>query len=228
MKRAAKSTAESTTQHVRILIIDDHPLVRHGLAHLITLEPDFEICGEADSLLEGMRLFRETQPDLVVTDLSLKDGNGIELIKEIKARQDNARILVTSIHDESVFAERALRAGASGYVNKQNSTETVIEAIRAVLGGRIYLSSHMTDQLLTRAAGRNKAPGGTAVDTLSDRELEVFELMGKGLTTKEIAEKLYLSPKTVDTYRENIKRKLNLKNNAELNFHAVQWTLQNA
>ncbi|HVV99874.1 MAG TPA: response regulator transcription factor [Planctomycetaceae bacterium] len=226
MKKASKPA--EPVQRVRILIVDDHPLVRHGLIHLITSEPEFEICGEADSLVEGMRLYRETQPDLVVTDLSLKDGNGIELIKEIKARQENAKILVTSIHDESVFAERALRAGAAGYVNKQNSTEVVIEAIRQVLGGRIYLSSHMTDQLLTRAAGRNKTPGGTAVDTLSDRELEVFELMGRGLTTKEIAEKLYLSPKTVDTYRENIKRKLNLKNNAELNFHAVQWTLQNA
>jgi DNA-binding NarL/FixJ family response regulator len=211
----------------RILIVDDHPIVRRGLAQLIGDEPDLEVCGEAGDVPEALRLVNETQPDLVLIDISLRDGNGIELIKQLKSRDEGLRMLVSSMHDESLFAERCLRAGAKGYISKEEAAEKVVGAIRTVLQGKIYLSAYLADNLLHRMIGGEDSLEHSPIDSLSDRELEVFGLIGQGLTTRKIAEKLHLSPKTVETYRENIKSKLNLKNAAELNRHAVQWALEN-
>ena len=212
----------------RVLIVDDHPVVRHGVAQLIEGEPDLEVCGQAASLPEAIKVFRESQPDLVLLDLSLGDGSGIELIKDLKARSEDVRILVSSMHDESLFAERVLRAGAKGYINKHEATENLLDAIRHVLEGRVYLSSKMADRLLHRMVGPGDPSERSSIESLSDRELEVFQMIGGGLTTRQIAEKLYLSPKTIETYRENIKTKLNLANGSELTYHAVQWVLENS
>ncbi|MGC1275104.1 MAG: response regulator transcription factor [Planctomycetaceae bacterium] len=211
----------------RVLIVDDHPVVRQGLALLIDQQPDLEVCAEADSVVEAFNRYTESQPDLVIIDLSLKDGSGIELIKEIKARNEHAKMLVSSMHDESLFAERVLRAGAKGYISKQEATGNIVEAARQVLDGRVYLSTQMSDQMLHRMVASGEDADRSPIDSLSDRELEVFEMIGQGLTTRQIATKLDLSPKTVETYRENIKAKLNLPNGTALTRHAVQWLLEN-
>lgn len=211
----------------RVMIVDDHPVVRQGLALLIDQQPDLEVCAEADSVGDAFSKFTESSPDLVIIDLSLKDGSGIELIKEIKARNENARMLVSSMHDESLFAERVLRAGAKGYISKQEATGNIVEAARQVLDGRVYLSPRMSDQMLHRLVASGEDADRSPIDSLSDRELEVFEMIGQGLTTRQIASKLDLSPKTVETYRENIKAKLNLPNGTALTRHAVQWLLEN-
>ena len=211
----------------KIMIVDDHPIVRQGLAQLIANEPGLEVCAEAADAGEALNKLAESRPDLIIVDISLNSGNGIELIKQIKSRDEHVRMLVSSMHDESLFAERALRAGAQGYINKAETTDKVFDAIHQVLQGKIYLSPRMTDRMLCRAIGSEEHLTGSPIDTLSDRELEVFELIGQGLTTRQIAAKLHLSPKTVETYRENIKSKLNLNNATELTRHAVQWTLEN-
>lgn len=209
----------------RILIVDDHPIIRHGLAALIACEQDLEVCGEASDTPEALRQVEATQPHLVIVDISLKSGHGIDLIEQIKAKNDTIKMLVLSIHDEFLFAERALRAGAMGYVNKQEAIETIIGAIRTVLRGETYLSARMANRLLHKVVGgrleRNPVEG------LSNRELEVFEMIGQGLTTKQIAGKLYLSPRTIKNHREKIKVKLNLPNEQELIHRAVQWVLEN-
>lgn len=209
----------------RVLIVDDHPIVRRGLADMIGCQPDLAVCGEAADVDEAMQQVEATQPDVAVIDLSLKGGHGIELIEQIKSRHERIRMLVSSMHDEMLFAERALRAGAMGYITKQESAENLLEAIRHVLRGEIYLSSRMTGRLL-----RNIRGGGTLdqdpIGGLSNRELEVFEMIGQGMTTQQIAHKLGLSPKTVETHREKIKDKLNLRNSAELSRRAVQWVLE--
>jgi len=228
VKQAVKPKTETTERRKRILIVDDHPVVRHGVAQLLSGEPDLEVCGEASSLPETIKVFRETQPDLILLDLSLGDGSGIELIKDLKARDEDVCILVSSMHDEALFAERALRAGARGYINKHEDTERLLQAIRHVLGGRVYLSSRMADRLLHRMVGPGDPSERSSIESLSDRELEVFQMIGGGLTTRQIAERLYLSPKTIETYRENIKTKMNLANGSELTYHAVQWVLENS
>jgi DNA-binding NarL/FixJ family response regulator len=212
----------------RILIVDDHPIVRQGLRLLIDAQPDLTVCGEAQGLSQAMQLYRDAKPDLLVVDISLENGNGIELIKELIAQNDRQRVLVCSMHDETLFAERCLRAGAKGYVNKEEATEQLVEAIRRVASGRVYLSARMTDRMLCRQVGSGEESPRSAIESLSDRELEVFEQIGHGVTTRQIAEKLHLSPKTVETYRENIKHKLNLSNASELTQHAVQWVLEQA
>lgn len=211
----------------RVMIVDDHPVVRQGLALLIDQQPDLEVCAEADSVAGAFARYTETSPDLVIIDLSLKDGSGIELIKEIKARNENARMLVSSMHDESLFAERVLRAGAKGFISKQEATDNIVDAARQILEGRVYLSSRMSDQILHRLVAHGEDSNRSPIESLSDRELEVFEMIGQGLATREIAGKLDLSPKTVETYRENIKAKLNLPNGTALTRHAVQWLLEN-
>ncbi|MEX0718440.1 MAG: response regulator transcription factor [Planctomycetaceae bacterium] len=216
-----------TTHKARIFIVDDHPVMRRGLSQIIDDLDDMKICGDAAEMNDALRRIEELKPDAVVIDISLGDGNGIELIKQIKAVMPDTRMLVCSMHDESLFAERAMRAGALGYVNKTDDTETFLTALRRVLDGKIHLSQRMTDRMLQQVAGGhdeniNRSP----IERLSDRELEVFEMIGHGLITKQIAAKLHLSPKTVETYRENIKAKLNLRNGSELTRHAVQWVLE--
>jgi DNA-binding NarL/FixJ family response regulator len=224
----ARKQADARTRPARVLIVDDHPIVREGLALLISSQPDLEVCGSAEDVATAGQLVDELKPDLAIVDLSLKGSSGLELIKRIKAKHLSVRILVSSIHDESVYAERALHAGAMGYVNKQEATRTLLGAIRRILDGRVYLSERMADRLLCRAVGGGERVEASPIESLSDRELEVFELIGQGLSTNEIAAKLHLSSKTVETYRDRIRLKLDLSTGSQLARHALLWVLENA
>lgn len=218
----------SKQQHSKILIVDDHPMMREGLAARIASQPDMAVCGEACDINDALAQFRSTKPDLMIVDLSLKTGHGLDLLKEIRATDDEVKLLVVTAYDESLYAERALRAGAQGYINKQEVQENIIEGIRTVLAGRRYLSDAMTQRLVTQAVGgEDEAAGSDPVKRLSDRELEVFTLIGRGKTTGAIAIQLQLSVHTIDSHREKIRHKLNLKNAAELTQQAVQWVLEN-
>ena len=227
MKTAVAATEKprptSAKKSKRIVIVDDHPLFRKGLEQLINSSNDgFHICGEAGDAAEGMSRIRELKPDLVILDLSLPGANGIELIKNIRAEFTKLPVLILSMHDESLYALRALRAGAQGYVMKQEALESVIGAIREVLAGRPYLSTDMSAKLIN-----NYASGSTGqtnpTDKLSDRELEILELIGRGRDVHEIAKALHISRKTVETHRAHIKEKLSLKNAREVARFAVQW-----
>ncbi len=213
------------TRKLRILVVDDHPIVRKGLAQLIAHEPDIEMVGGADNVVDALRQVADLHPDLVVVDMSLKDSHGLELLAQIKAQFVDVRTLVWSMFEEKIYAERALRAGAMGYVNKQESNSQLLAAIRQVLAGELYLSSQMTRTLLRRVRGGDLL-AEDPVQTLSNRELEVFEMIGNAMTTQQIARKLKLSPKTVEAHREKIKSKFKLANAAELNRRAVQWVLE--
>lgn len=218
--------SERKLNKYRILVVDDHPIVRRGLRQLFGDETDLEVVGEAEDSVAAMEQLQAVNPDLVIVDLSLKNGHGLELIPQIKAKYGRVKMLVSSMHDESLFAERVLRAGASGYISKQESPAELIQAIRQVLRGDIYLSSRMSNRLLGRIVG-GKTLENDPIGSLSDRELQVFEMIGQGLRTKQIAQKLDLSPKTIEAHRENMKAKLNLKSGAELSRHATQWVLEN-
>jgi DNA-binding NarL/FixJ family response regulator len=209
----------------KVFIVDDHPIVREGLAQLIAHEPDMEVCGGAEDVSEALERVTAARPDLVVVDISLKESHGIDLIVRLKDRHEGIKMLVWSMFDEKLFAERALRAGAVGYISKQESTDQVVDAIRQVLRGEIYLSPPMTSRLLLRMR-RGAASAEDPVAGLSNRELAVFEMIGEGMTTQQIARKLHRSPKTIEAHREKIKRKLSLANAAELNRRAVQWVLE--
>lgn len=198
-----------------ILLVDDHPVVRKGLCDLINREDDLRVAGEADNAVDAIKLMETIQPDLVTVDLSLSETDGLELIKQIKSIDDDIRILVISMHDDRVYAERALHAGAMGYVNKNEATDHLIGAIRQVLGGKVYVSEKVTERILTRARNTgsvNAAP----LESLTDKELEVLKWLGKGHTTREIAENLKRSIKTIETHRESIKAKLGVTTSAEL------------
>jgi DNA-binding NarL/FixJ family response regulator len=217
-----------TKKRARVLIVDDHPAVREALALRIGRQGDLEVCGEAADTGEALRLVADTQPDVAVVDISLKTGNGINLIKRIKCRNDRVRMLVWSMHGETHYAERALRAGALGYINKDHATDKIIDAIRRVLAGKVYLSDAMVEKMLQRAVGGHR-PDDTRspLDALADRELEVFRLIGKGVKTNEIAKRLHLSVKTIETYRDRIRHKLDLSDGTELAHYATQWVLEN-
>jgi DNA-binding NarL/FixJ family response regulator len=222
----SKPEARPAGKAARVFIVDDHPLVREGLAALLAGQLDLEVCGEADDLAPALDQVKATKPDVVIVDVSLKSGNGIDLIKQLKARDADCKILVSSMYDESLYAERALRAGAMGYINKQEMPQKVLDAVRQVLDGKMFLSPAMTERMLHRAVRRGGGPA-SPVAALSDRELEIFQLVGRGQTTRQIANALHLSVKTVESHRENIKTKLNLPNSAELVRQAVQWVLGN-
>lgn len=224
-KSSAKSIDKGRIAVCRIVIVDDHPLVREGLKLRISMEPDLEVCGEADCEVEAVHLIQNTLPDLAVVDLSLKSGHGIEVIKQVKSRFPGVHLLVLTGHEESLFAQRALKAGASGYLHKQDSSENLIKAIRTVLSGERYLSQDLSQQLIKQALG-DKQGAGNPLECLSDRELQIFQLIGQGLTSGTIAERLFISTHTIDTHRENIKRKLQVKNGAELTRRAVQWMIE--
>jgi DNA-binding NarL/FixJ family response regulator len=210
----------------RILIVDDHPMVREGLTMRISAQVDLEVCGEAAAEEEAIALVQRCNPDLVIVDISLKSGNGIEVIKWVKSRFPSVKMLVVSGYSESLYAERALRAGAMGYLNKQESNDKVLAAIRAVLAGQLYVSSEITQRLVGQALGAADTKK-TPIERLTDRELEVFRMIGEGLGSGTIAERLFISPHTIDTHRENIKRKLNVRTAGELTHAAVQWALEN-
>ena len=207
----------------RVLLIDDHPILRQGLGQLINQETDLMVCGEAEDAAKAFDAVVSLNPDVAVIDISLKNGNGIELIKNIKACYPDLPILVLSMHDESLYAERALRAGSLGYVMKDEAIEQVLVAIRHVMAGDIFLSNEMKAKMLQQlAVGRGKVVA-SPIEQLTDRELQVFRLIGEGRSTRQIAEELHLSIRTVEAYREYIKDKLSLKNATELVQHAFHW-----
>jgi DNA-binding NarL/FixJ family response regulator len=212
----------------RILVVDDHPLLRLGMTSLIGEEVDLEVCGQASGYSEAMKFVANERPDVAIVDLSIQDGSGLELIPTLRTAEPELKILVSSMHDESLFAERCLKAGAFGYVSKSEVPEKLIQAIRRVLDGKIYLSEAMTERMLQNAAQASTGNGESPIDTLSNRELEVFDMIGRGLSTKQIAEKINLSIKTVETYRENIKHKLKLGSGNELIRYAVHWAVERA
>lgn len=218
MKPARKANARPPW---RVFIVDDHPMMRAGLAQFLRQERDFRVCGEASEALEAMREIPRLHPHLVVLDISLPGKNGLELIKELRAQLPEIKVLVNSMHDEKVYAERALRAGASGYLMKQNGGEQLIEAARRVLEGKIYLSGTMTAALGSGA--RNTGKPQSPIARLTDRELEILELIGTGCANADVAARLHLSVKTIDAHRENMKRKLHLSNSTALNIFAVRW-----
>lgn len=206
-----------------IYIVEDHPVVRRGLASLVEPEPDLTISGETGSAEDARRHLSETTPDLVILDLSLEEGGGLSLLEHLHAMQPDLPVLVVSMHDEVLYARRALDDGARGYLMKSNATDKVVEAIRHVLDGNVYLSAEMTSALVSERVGGGE-PGDTSpLDALTDRELEVLMLMGDGHERREIAGELALSPKTIDTYKKNLQEKLSLSSNAGLRRYAAVW-----
>ena len=207
----------------RILIVDDHPLVRTGFAQLIGDCPDLEVCGEAGDMAEALRQVDATSPDLAIIDLSLAGGSGLDLIERIRSRNKDILMLVASMHDETLYAERVLAAGARGYINKQEAQDSIIRAIRQVLSGKVYLSQQMTDRLLSGMVNANGEKRD--IDSLSNRELQVFELIGEGVSSSQIDEQLNLSIKTIETHQAHIKKKLGLGSAHELNQRAIRWAM---
>lgn len=208
----------------KILIIDDHPIFCLGMSELINKEEDLEVCGSIELLKKAEEAINTLKPDLAIVDISLKDGNGIELVQDLKKQYANLPMLMLSMYDESLYAERALLAGASGYIMKQEAIPQVVEAIRKVLGGDIYASNTVKEKVFKRLTKQQTADSKSPLDILTNRELEVLRLIGDGYSTKEIAERLHLSIKTIGTYRENLKEKLKLKHFTELVKFAVHWS----
>jgi DNA-binding NarL/FixJ family response regulator len=223
--KPSRHTDDSAASTIRVLLVDDHELVRDGLRLLIGNEQGVEICGEAEDETSALRKVRKLKPDIVVVDLTLSGGNGLELIKSIHKDHPQIKTIVSTMHDENVYGERALRAGARGYVNKHDPARTILKAIRQVLDGKMFFSDTLIQKLMQRTAGRADA-SCAPMDTLSNRELEVFTFIGQGVSTPQIAEKLNISPRTVETYRERLKTKLNLASAIELNRQAVEWVVE--
>jgi len=218
---AQKSSSSRTKK--RLLILDDHPMMREGLAQLINNEPDLTVCAEAGTGQQAIELANKSKPDLLLADISLPDKNGLEVIKQLHEFQSGLSVLVISMHDESLYAERAIRAGARGYIMKQEGGKKLMEAIRAVLAGKIYVSENISAKMLEALSGGGRDANRSALQNLSDREFEVLQLLGSGKGTSEIAQQLHLSTKTVEAHRANIKRKLDLKTGPELVRYAVRW-----
>lgn len=211
----------------RVLVVDDHPIMVEGCVNLLSRQHDMEVCGSADNATEAMRLYKKFSPTVAIIDISLQDSSGLDLIKEIVDYDEHAKILVISMYDESLYGERALKAGALGYLNKREASANLVEAVRSVARGDVFVGEALTKRLLSRAVGNRSNVDQSPVESLTDRELEVFKLVGEGLTLKKIASQLDLSPKTVSNYRDNIKAKLGLTNMNELVRHATQWLLEN-
>ncbi len=225
---SAKTTSTPQPLVKRLLLVDDHPIMRHGLAQLIRNEEGLEVCAEAGTARAGLDAVGEFKPDLVVIDLTLPDKNGLELLKDIQAVYPGTLCLVLSMHDESMYGERALRAGARGYIMKEAAADHLITAARKVLNGGIYVSDSMASRMLEQVTGNRQKASTAAIDTLTDRELEVLELIGQGVATKLIAERLKISARTVEAHRAHIKEKLSITDGAALVRHAVQWVEQQA
>jgi DNA-binding NarL/FixJ family response regulator len=219
------SSTNETSRRWRVLLVEDHPVVRRGLASLMDEQHDMEICGEADNAQQALTAVRELQPDVVIADISLAGTDGIELTKEITARRADLPVLVLSVFDECLYAERALRAGASGYLMKSESAANLLQAVRRVLDGKIYLSDKSSARILAGLQGNRSSEDPHTIDQLSDRELQVFRCIGRGMNNTEIAESLCISVKTVEAHRENIKKKLNLKRASELVRYAIAHDL---
>ena len=213
-----------TKARQRVLIVDDHPMMRQGLAQLINHEPDLRTCGEADTVAQALKCISADKPDLVLADISLPDRRGLELIKDAQALHPGLPVLVVSMHDESLYAERVLRAGGRGYIMKQEGGKLLMRAIRQVLSGQIYVSEKMAAKILEIFSGHRAEVAHSPVERLSDREFEVFQLIGQGKGTRQIAEHLHLSVKTVEVHRANIKYKLELMRGTDLVRYAIRWT----
>jgi len=211
----------------KVLLVEDHPMFREHLAQLIDRDLGMRVCGEADNIHDAITLIEETSPDVAIIDISLRGSSGLELIKDIKARGIDISVLVLSMHDEELYAERALRSGANGYISKTEASSEVVNAIRCVMNGDIYASQQLTARLLERMTRKNLPPEMTGLEQLADRELEVFQYLGRGKSNREIAKLLNLSESTVETYRSRIKDKLQLRSAAELYLRAGQWVRDN-
>jgi DNA-binding NarL/FixJ family response regulator len=208
-----------------VFVVDDHPLLRQGLALLINQQHDLEVCGEAEEAQAAMHAIAQRRPDILIVDISLNGPDGLELLKNIRASYPDLPVLILSMHDEAIYAERALRARANGYIMKQEATEKVLVAVRRILHGDVYLSDRMANKMLQQYIGGAPSAIQSRISALSDRELEVFCLIGEGRGTREIAEELHLSVKTVETYQAHIKEKLSLRSGRELIQHAIQWKI---
>jgi DNA-binding NarL/FixJ family response regulator len=211
------------TAAIRVFVIDDHPIVRHGFAQLLAGESDLELCGQAADASSALAAITAAQPGVVIVDVSLGEASGIDLIGEIKQRLPRAAVLVVSMHDEQLYAERSLRAGAAGYVMKHEAAGAIVRAIRTVAAGGIFVSEAVSARLLQRIAARGGTGDDSPLGTLSNRELHVLELIGRGLGTREIADLLHISIKTVESYRARLKEKMNLRSGIELTRFAVRW-----
>lgn len=223
-----RSVELETATKSRILIVDDHPLFREGLQQLVARDADLEVCGEASNAIEAMQLISERKPDLVVVDISLGASSGIDLIKTIRSTYDDLPVLVVSMHDESLYAERSLRAGAMGYVMKHESGKIVRAAIRKVLGGEMYLSERMSSTVISKFMRGQPDRPASPLEILSDRELEVFRMLGHGKGTRQIAQDLNVTVATINSFRNRIKEKLHLKTATEVMLHAIQWSREEA
>ncbi|MDX2226799.1 MAG: response regulator transcription factor [Verrucomicrobiae bacterium] len=221
-KATAQTVSRTADNKLKVLIIDDHSIVRMGIRSLIDREEDLAVCGEGESVPHAIELFEKHKPELVTVDISIP-GNGLELIKDLIVRNPKVLVLVLSMHDENIYAERALKAGAKGYLSKDLAGELLITALRKVLAGQVYLSESMTSRLLSRMAGGQPEVEESPIHDLSDRELQVFNLIGRGFPTRRIAQELNLSVKTVETYREHIKHKLALPDSSALMTMAIDW-----
>ena len=210
-------------QHHRVLIADDHPIVRQGLRRLIEQEDDLRVCGEAETVRDAKTAIRELRPDVVVIDISLRQGDGIELVKDTRAHYPSMPLLVLSMHDEAIYAERMLSAGANGYIMKQAASDQFLLALRRVLEGGVYVSEAVSNTMIQKFAAGGSYQSTNPIDGLSNRELQVLQMIGKGLSTREVADTLNLSVKTVESHRQRIKRKLGLGTGAQLVQYAVNW-----
>ena len=219
-----KTRSNPSVPRCKVFLIDDHPIVRQGLALFIDREPDLMVCGEADGATSALQAIREAAPDFVVLDISLDGPDGLELLKTLRVRYPTLPVLVLSMHDEAVYAERALRAGANGYIMKQEATDRVLTAIRHILSGDVYLSDRLTKRMLQQFVNGSVSPRDPLAK-LSDRELEVYRLIGAGHSTRQIADELHVSTKTIESYQAHIKEKLALRNARELVQHAVEWSV---
>lgn len=215
----------SATTKSRVLVVDDHPIVRQGLTLLINRESDLTVCGEAEDAHTAMQSLTSTRPDILVVDISLNGPDGLDLLKNVRSRHPELPVLILSMHDESIYAERALRAGAQGYIMKQEATEKVLVALRRILSREIYVSERIANRMLHRYIGNPSASRPSSIADLTDRELEVFRLIGEGHSTRQIAEELHISVKTVESYQSHIKEKLSLRSARELVQHAIQWSI---
>ena len=219
----SNSPSSKPASRTRILLVDDHPLVRERLAEIINDEPDLTVCGEAEDRPEAIKTIQVTRPDIAIIDLTLKNSDGLELIKDIRSRWPGLRMLVVSMHDESLYAERVIRAGAMGYITKQDATRNILAAIRRILAGNIYVNERIATRIIQRLTVPVATQSLTPGDLLAPRELQVFELTGKGLDTRQVAGRLRLGVKTVETYRRRIREKLQLTDPNQLLQEAIAW-----
>jgi DNA-binding NarL/FixJ family response regulator len=222
---ATRPQITAETKKCRVLLVDDHPIVRQGLALLIDREADLSVCGEAEGAHSAFHAIATLRPDIVVLDISLSGPDGLDVLKEIRMKTTNLPVLILSMHDESIYAERAMRAGANGYIMKQEATEKVLVAIRRILQGDVYLSDRLTTTMLQQYLRGASTAKRSPLVNLTDRELEVFRLIGEGHGTRQIADELHLSVKTIESYQAHIKEKLALRNARELVQHAIEWTV---